>query len=82
VVVFANRVGFEEGVNFWGGSEVIGPDGKEIAAAPLFDESLLLAQIHRADLRRERIGSPLGRDEKLLLTLQELDRIRRARFTD
>lgn len=80
IVIFVNRVGYEEGVNFWGGSEIIGPDGKVIVAGPEFDEALVVAEVKRAELRRERIGSPLARDEKLLLTIEELERIRRERF--
>ncbi|MBK8551593.1 MAG: hypothetical protein IPL53_11240 [Ignavibacteria bacterium] len=44
--VFCNRVGFEDGVNFWGGSEVIDPFGNVIAVAKLFDEDLIYADIN------------------------------------
>ncbi|TME13177.1 MAG: carbon-nitrogen hydrolase, partial [Chloroflexi bacterium] len=36
-VVFVNRVGVDESVTFWGGSEVIGPSGEAIFSAPFFD---------------------------------------------
>ena len=26
-IVYANRVGFEDGVGFWGGSEIVDPNG-------------------------------------------------------
>ena len=32
-VVFANRVGYEDGVCFWGGSEVVGPAGNSLSMA-------------------------------------------------
>jgi len=38
VVIMVNRVGFEDGLCFWGGSMVVGPDGRTIARAPMFDE--------------------------------------------
>ena len=37
-VVFCNRVGVDESISFWGGSEVIAPTGAGIFGAPLFDE--------------------------------------------
>lgn len=36
-VVFVNRVGFEDGLGFWGGSRVITPKGEIEAKLPLFD---------------------------------------------
>ena len=30
-VVFTNRVGFEDGIGFWGGSKVISPNGETVA---------------------------------------------------
>ncbi len=36
-VVFVNRVGFEDGLGFWGGSCVVGKNAKIIEQLPLFD---------------------------------------------
>jgi predicted amidohydrolase len=80
VVVLVNRVGFEDGLCFWGGSFVAGPGGEILAEAPQLDESLTLARLDLAELRRERIITPLGRDERLLLTLEEFKRIKRRRY--
>lgn len=80
VVVFVNRTGFEDGVCFWGGSMVVGPDAELLAQGPLFDEALVLADLDRADLRRRRIRTPLSRDEQLLLTVEEFLRIKRRRY--
>jgi predicted amidohydrolase len=77
-VVHVNRVGFEDGVNFWGGSTVYGPDGELIAQAPYFDESLLVAALDLSALRRARARLPLLRDERPELTQRELERILRA----
>jgi predicted amidohydrolase len=80
VVIVVNRVGFEDGLCFWGGSSVTGPDGRTIAEAPQLDESLTLATFDAADLRRQRLITPLARDERLLLTIEELNRIKRNRY--
>jgi predicted amidohydrolase len=80
VVIVVNRVGFEDGLCFWGGSAVTGPDGQTIAQAPMLDESLTLATFDAADLRRQRLITPLARDERLLLTIEELHRIKRNRY--
>jgi predicted amidohydrolase len=74
-VVFCNRVGMDETISFWGGSEVIGPDGSTVFTAPLFDEGLHFVDIELGDVRRERIGLPLLRDERPELHLRELWRI-------
>jgi predicted amidohydrolase len=58
----------------------VGPDGRPIVQAPMFDESLTIAEIDPADLRRQRLITPLGRDERLLITLEELKRIKRRKY--
>jgi predicted amidohydrolase len=63
-IVFVNRVGHEDGVGFWGGSEVIAPDGTIAARAKEFDEELLFAEIDQALVARERARNPLLRDER------------------
>jgi predicted amidohydrolase len=74
-VVFCNRVGVDESLSFWGGSEVIGPTGAQIFGAPMFEEGLFTADIDLADVRRERISLPLLRDERPELIGREWDRI-------
>ena len=37
VVILVNRVGFEDGLCFWGGSLVVGPDGTTLGEAPQLD---------------------------------------------
>ena len=80
-VVFCNRVGMDETISFWGGSEVIGPSGAALFTAPLFDEGLYTVDVELGDVRRERIGLPLLLDERPELHLRELRRIL-ARRTD
>jgi len=74
-----NRVGYEDGVNFWGGSEVVGPDGEIIASAKLFDEDLILADVDENEVRRARRFSRHFLDEDIRLTIDELQRIERQR---
>jgi predicted amidohydrolase len=74
-VVFCNRVGTDETVSFWGGSEVIAPSGEAVFTAPLFDEGLHFVDVELGDVRRERIGLPLLRDERPELHLRELRRV-------
>lgn len=78
-VVFCNRVGVDESISFWGGSEVIGPTGAPVFSAPFYDEGLFLVDLAPADIRRERIALPLLRDERPELQMRELDRIVRER---
>ncbi|MBI1884057.1 MAG: carbon-nitrogen hydrolase [Chlamydiae bacterium] len=74
--VYVNRAGVEEGVNFWGGSEVINPKGQVMAKAPYFEEDLLKVELDEGEVRRSRVMSPLIRDENLDLVIYELTRIR------
>lgn len=74
-VIFCNRVGIDESISFWGGSEVIGPSGETVFSAPLYDEGLFLADVALADARRERIALPLLRDERPEWNVRELERI-------
>lgn len=74
-VVFCNRVGVDESISFWGGSEVIAPTGAAVFSAPLYDEGLYTVEISPADIRRERIALPLLRDERPELQARELSRI-------
>ena len=75
VVVFCNRVGVDESISFWGGSEIIAPSGEPILQAPLYDEGLYVADVVPADVRRERIALPLLRDERPEWNVRELARI-------
>lgn len=79
VVVFVNRVGIDESIAFWGGSQVIAPSGRVVFGAPLFDEGLHIVDVDLRDVRRERIGLPLLRDERPELIVREYERIVAAR---
>jgi predicted amidohydrolase len=74
-VAHTNRTGFEDGLNFWGGSTVYDPDGKLLVQAPYFEEALTLCEIDLNQLHRTRARLPLLRDEKPELVQRELERI-------
>lgn len=75
-VVYANRVGFEDGVGFWGGSEIVSPTGHRLAKAKYYEEDFIVADVSLKEPRRQRVAAPLLRDENLDLTIRELQRIR------
>jgi predicted amidohydrolase len=75
-VVYVNRVGFEDGVGFWGGSEIIDPAGAALAKAKYYEPDRLVAEINMKRARQRRVVSPMLRDEDLDLTINELLRIR------
>ncbi|HEY4743914.1 MAG TPA: nitrilase-related carbon-nitrogen hydrolase [Desulfuromonadaceae bacterium] len=78
-VLYCNRVGYEDGVNFWGGSEYVAPSGESIVRGSLLEEDCVSATVDEGALRRERIFSPMLRDENLFVTMGELRRIERER---
>ncbi len=53
-VVHSNRSGFEDGLNFWGGSTVFDPNGNLVGKAPYHEEALLLVQLDLNQLHRTR----------------------------
>lgn len=78
-VLYCNRVGYEDGVVFWGGSEYVNPAGQASVRGAIFAEDSVMATVSEGELRRERIFSPMLRDENLFVTMQELRRIERER---
>ena len=76
-VVHCNRIGFEDGLNFWGGSTVADPNGDFILHGPYFEEALLIHECDLNQLHRTRSRLPLLRDERTGLMRGELERILR-----
>ena len=75
-MIYGNRVGFEDGVGFWGGSELLDPAGRRIAKGKYYDEDFIVGEVALESVRRKRTMAPLLRDEDLDLTINELMRIR------
>jgi len=74
-VAHANRVGYEDGLNFWGGSTLYDPNGTLLAKGPYHQEALVLAEIDLNQMHRTRARLPLLRDERTALMMRELTRI-------
>jgi NAD+ synthase (glutamine-hydrolysing) len=81
-VIYCNRTGFEDGVGFWGGSRVVGPDGTVVGSLPGTEDTVLFHTIERSALRRARVAYPLLRDERNDVNDAETDRLRRRRTRD
>jgi len=75
-IVYANRVGFEDGVGFWGGSEIVDPTGAQVSKGLYYEEDMVVGEVNLKSARRQRVMSPLLRDENMDLTINELLRIR------
>ncbi len=74
-VVFVNRVGVEDGVNFWGGSEVVAPSGETIARAKFFEEDFVVCQIDPEQVRQSRQLSRHFLDDSPLLSRHLIEKL-------
>ena len=63
-VIYVNRVGFEEGICFYGGSMVADPFGKIVTKSPFLEESLLYADVDPLVIERKIRILPLHYDRK------------------
>lgn len=81
-VVYCNRVGYEDGMAFWGGSRVVGPDGAPVSEPAGAEETIVYQRLEKTALRRARIAYPLLRDERHDVTDAETERILRRRARD
>lgn len=74
-IVHCNRVGYEDGKVFWGGSSVVDPNGEFLTHGHYFEEKLITQEIDMNQLHRTRARLPLLRDERPGLVKRELTRI-------
>ena len=74
-IVHANRVGFEDGLNFWGGATVFDPNGRLLVKGPYHEEALVQTEIDLNQLHRTRARLPVLRDERTSLVQREMSRI-------
>ncbi len=74
-IVFVNRVGVEDGVMFWGGSEVIHPGGYSLQQAEYFKEETLQVEIDLLALKHARVNTQLLKEEKFDVLLHEFARL-------
>lgn len=61
-VAYVNLVGIEDGLQFWGGSRIIAPNGRIIVQAKYDEEDLVLGTIDYTDMPRTETFVPTLRD--------------------
>lgn len=61
-LAYVNRVGIENGVNFWGGSRLIAPNGSTIIQSKYDEEDLVVGNINYGDMLSVETFVPLLRD--------------------
>lgn len=77
-LAYVNLVGIEDGLQFWGGSRLIGPNGKVLVKAKYDEEDLVIGEINYADIRPTEAFVPILKDlrpelfEKLKETAEKL----------
>jgi len=50
-LAFVNLVGVEDGLQFWGGSRLVGPNGRVLAQAKYDEEDLVMCEVDYTDIR-------------------------------
>jgi predicted amidohydrolase len=76
--LFVNRVGFEDGIGFGGGSFFARAGQGICQKAKYVDEDVIDAEVRPADVRRARLASNYLRDDQPEQVLRELQRILHA----
>ena len=61
-LVYVNLVGVENGLQFWGGSRIVAPNGKITSQAKYDEEDLMIGKIDYADLKQTETFVPALRD--------------------
>jgi predicted amidohydrolase len=61
-LAYVNRAGIEDGLQFWGGSRLIGPSGRIIAEAKYDEEDFVVAGMDYADAKHVEAFVPTLRD--------------------
>jgi len=72
-VVYVNRVGFDDGLGFYGGSMLSDPDLGVTAAAPRFAADETLGTMDMARVARHGYQLPIHREEDLTIVRHALD---------
>jgi len=74
-LIYCNRVGFEDGKHFAGGSFIFDPLGQLVSIASYLDEDFLVQEINLDFIREARKKWPYKRDDKPEVILEALKRI-------
>jgi predicted amidohydrolase len=73
-VVYAGRVGWEDGIGFGGASAIVDPWGNVVAQLDALEPGELEGELDPGALLRARVETPLRRDEKPWILAAELAR--------
>ncbi|MFW6124117.1 MAG: nitrilase-related carbon-nitrogen hydrolase [Acidobacteriota bacterium] len=74
-LIYCNRVGFEDGKSFAGGSFIYNPEGKQICRASYVDENLLIKELDLKDLKKSRQKLFYKRDNKPEVIWRSLNKV-------
>ena len=61
-LAYVNLVGIEDGLQFWGGSRLVGPNGKVLVKAKYDEEDMVIGEINYADIRPTETFVPILKD--------------------
>ena len=61
-LAYVNLVGIEDGLQFWGGSRLVGPNGKTLVQAKYDEEDMVVGEINYADIRPTETFVPILKD--------------------
>jgi predicted amidohydrolase len=61
-LAYVNLVGIEDGLQFWGGSRLIGPSGRMLVKAKYDEEDMVIGTVNYADIRQVETFVPTLRD--------------------
>ena len=78
MTIYVNRVGTEEGLTFWGGSQVMDPFGKVLCELPMYEEARAICEIDMETVSRARSLFPHLKEGRPDFILQEMWRIRQG----
>ncbi len=77
--IFVNRAGIRRSIygnfTYWGGSEIIGPQGEVVVKAPYDDEALVFGEIDVQAVATQRFTVPIIRDARLHVIGREIKRM-------
>jgi predicted amidohydrolase len=74
-ILYVNRVGWEDGIGFGGGSTAFDAYGRCAGRLPAIETGRLVCRLDGGATRRARVQTPLRRDEKVWLLRRELERL-------
>ncbi len=73
-VVYVNRVGFDDGLGYYGGSAISDPTCGLTTTAPLFAENLAIGTVDLTHITAKRCQFPIHREEDLTIVRQALQK--------